>query len=57
MKFYYVIMCHYIILLYVLQFIVDTEVVTVSILNENIQLLFINDGITVDVRVHLIPVM
>ena len=57
MKFYHVIMCHYIILLYVLQFIVDTEVVTVSILNENIQLLFINDGITVDVRVHLIPVM
>ena len=57
MKFYRVIMCHYIILLYVLQFIVDTEVVTVSILNEKIQLLFINDGITVDVRVHLIPVM
>ena len=37
MKFYHVIMCHYIILLYVLQFIVNTEVVTVSILNENIQ--------------------
>ena len=32
-----IIMCHFIILLYVLQFIVDIEVVTVSILNENIQ--------------------
>ena len=38
-------------------FIIDNEVVIVSVVNENIQVNFIDDNIPVDVGVQMIPIL
>ena len=49
---------HYIILLYsLLVFIIDNKIVTVNVIDENIQIDFINDDITVGIGVQVIPII